>query len=93
MVSIKESGFCPCPRCEIPMSRVDHLGMKRDRQQRIKLVRKDNKDRQKAVARARRAIYEENHIVDGAYVNRQLFHNSLVPTSVGLISSLTSARF
>lgn len=90
MSSIRNLGGCPCPRCKILLSDVHLLGTKMDRRKRRTLARVDDNNRRYSVARARSAIYEPKPnkclAVDSAYVERQLKQESLVPTSVSLVS-------
>jgi hypothetical protein len=64
------------------MDRTHLIGTKRDRKDRSRLERLDDDARQDAISNARHAIYEENHQVDSAFVERQLKPESLVPTLV-----------
>lgn len=89
MVSIRNKGDCPCPRCKILLSSVHLVGTKQDRNNREKLARKDDVNRQWAVKRAREAIYREPGktklkpvIVNGVFVESRLKEDSLVPTLV-----------
>jgi hypothetical protein len=56
--------------------------MIRDMSQRRTMVRVDDEQRRSIVNSARHLIYEENHHVDGARVERLLQETSLVPTVV-----------
>jgi hypothetical protein len=82
MASIRDKGLCPCPRCLIPLSRVQNMGMKRDMRQRETLARVDDEDRKRMVRTAREIIYEKNYAVDTTSVEILLQPQSLVPTSV-----------
>lgn len=89
MVSIRNKGDCPCPRCKIRLSNVHLVGTTQDRNDREKLARKDDVNRQWAVKRSREAIYREPGktklkpvIVNGVFVESRLKGDSLVPTLV-----------
>lgn len=82
LASIKNRGRCPCPRCLIPMNRIQNMGMTRDRQQRITLKRVDDDSRRFNIANARRLIYELNYAVDSKSLSDFLTAESWVPTSV-----------
>jgi hypothetical protein len=79
---IRNLGHCPCPRCLIPLDRVNNMGMRQDMTQRETLARVDDTDRRNRVATAREHIYEKNYLVHGAAVERLLQKDSLVPTTV-----------
>src|SRR5271168_2116328 len=87
IVGIRNLGLCPCPRCLIPMVRVPNMGMSRDLAQRVSLVRVDDVDRRARVQAARTAIYENNHLVNGAAIKRLLDRDSLVPSIVSVFFS------
>lgn len=82
LASIRNLGNCPCPRCEIELSKVHNIGMPLDRKQRRTKARIDNAVRQDQVNCARKLIYEEGYLVNSAHVERLLKPKSLVPTSV-----------
>lgn len=82
LASTRNRGSCPCPRCLIPIDRIQNLGMPHDRQQRLALQRVDDERRQFLIANARRLIYEKNYAVDSKSLNKLLAEESLVPTSV-----------
>lgn len=83
MVSIRNMGNCPCPRCKIPLNDAFMVGMAPDRQARQANKRFDDIKRQEAVFEARKAIFQRNLAVDSAFVERQLKDDSLVPSIVG----------
>ena len=95
MACIRNLGGCPCPRCEIQLSKVHLVGMKRDRHDRAKLLRVDDERRRFKVSQARKHIYDNNNAISSAGVERVLKPLSLVPTTVRLVfaslTSLTSA--
>lgn len=82
LASIRDKGRCPCPRCLIPLSRVQNMGMPRDMKERKTLARVDNEDRRRTVEIAREIIYKKNYAVDNDNVEALLQGQSLVPTSV-----------
>jgi hypothetical protein len=82
LACIRNLGGCPCPRCAMPLSRVHLVGTKRDRRDRIKLLRVDDDARRFDVSQARNYIYHHNHAVNSAGVERILKPLSLVPTTV-----------
>jgi hypothetical protein len=82
MASIRDKGYCPCPRCLIPRSRFQNLGMTQDMKQRGTLVRIDDESRRSKVDTAREIIYEKNYAVNSRAVDDLLMEQSLVPTLV-----------
>jgi len=82
LASIRNKGHCPCPRCLIPLSRAQNLGMVRDMKQRKTLARVDDEARRWKVDTAREIIYKKNYAVDSAAVKALLMDQSLAPTSV-----------
>jgi hypothetical protein len=89
MASIRDKGWCPCPRCLIPISRVQNLGTKRDMEQRQTLRRMDSDDRKWKVATARDIIYRRGYAVNSDAVDLILKEQSLVPmiVSTTIVSS------
>lgn len=82
LASIRNRGNCLCPRCLVPMSRLQNLGMKLDMKQRASLARIDDDARRRKVQIARRIIYEQNYAVNSEGVEKVLKEESLVPTLV-----------
>lgn len=78
LATIRDRGLCPCPRCLVPKSRLDCLGLARDKAIRSKL-REFTKDR---VLLARRVIYELGNSITGVRVEDLLKDISAVPTLV-----------
>jgi hypothetical protein len=66
------------------MAHVRDLGMAKDMQDRVALARLDNPDRQNSVSAARKLIYDENHWVGSAAVERLLKETSLLPNTVSV---------
>lgn len=82
IASIRNLGNCPCPRCEIELSKVHNVGMPLDRKQRRTKARHDNTSRRDDIRDARALIYDHGHLVNSAEVERMLKPKSLVPTAV-----------
>jgi hypothetical protein len=82
MCSIRNMGGFPCPRCLVPMDRMDLIGTRRDEKQRLTLARVDTASYRAKITGARQLIYENNLAVDSAAVERLLKPESLVPTDV-----------
>ncbi|KAH7919882.1 hypothetical protein BV22DRAFT_1022211, partial [Leucogyrophana mollusca] len=89
LACIRNRGGCPCPRCLIPLCRIQNLGMTRDMSQRKTLARLDDGHRQAAISNARKLIYEQGYAVDSAAVDRLLKPHSLVPTCNAFSEKLT----
>ncbi len=84
LASIRDKGFCLCPRCLIPRMRLQNLGMALDMKQRKTLARVDDETRRRKVDIAREIIYQKNDAVDSNAVEAFLKPQSLVPTSVSV---------
>uniref|UniRef100_A0A8H7Y0B5 Uncharacterized protein n=1 Tax=Psilocybe cubensis TaxID=181762 RepID=A0A8H7Y0B5_PSICU len=87
LVTIRDKSLCPCPTCLVPKSKLDQLGLKRD-----KNLRTDNRTvRQyivEQVALARDAIYCLGHSIKSEVVNRLLKPFSSVPTENAFVARL-----
>lgn len=83
IATIRDKGVCPCPRCFMPKSRFDQLGLKADISARIKSVRLYLRDK---VFAAREALYKLGAPIKGAAAERLLKAFSLVPTLVSAFS-------
>ncbi|KAJ2911489.1 hypothetical protein MD484_g8926, partial [Candolleomyces efflorescens] len=81
VASIKNLGKAPCTRCAIPLVEVPRLGMKSDRQNRVRLARVDDSSRRTRIEIARNAIYNANLSITHDDVVEQLADLSLVPTN------------
>jgi len=79
LATIRDKGICPCPRCLIPKSKLDRLGLISDGKNRIDKARKYDAD---SVNKARQAIYVLGKPIGGVHVQRLLKASSAVPTSV-----------
>lgn len=82
MVSIRNLGDFPCPRCKVPLSEVHNIGTPLDRSERKSKARVDDSARRDKVKDARSLINDYGHLVNSAEVERLLKPESLVPTSV-----------
>src|SRR5690348_6740664 len=81
MVTIRDLGLCPCPRCLVPQQGLEAMGQIRDEKIRAKprTVLVDD------VKLARKFIYEFGYGISSVHVERLLKATSAVPT---LVSSL-----
>jgi hypothetical protein len=79
LATIRDQGLCPCPRCLVPDTKLDQLGLIADMKDRIKKYRVYQAD---SVNKARHAIYNFGDPVNGSTVQRLLRATSTVPTSV-----------
>ncbi|KAF7973280.1 hypothetical protein HWV62_15647 [Athelia sp. TMB] len=68
-------------KCLIPKDRIQNLGMKLDRKQRVTKKRVDDEHMRRTISTSRSFIYEQDLPVNGAAVERLLKPESLVPTS------------
>jgi hypothetical protein len=84
LAGIRDRGLCPCPRCLIPKSRLQNMGMPLDMKQRETLARVDDEARRRKVGIARDIIYKKNYAVDSDAVEAILKEESLVPNKVSL---------
>lgn len=82
LATIRDQGVCPCPRCLIPKSNLDRLGLRSDAKSRLDKARKYDTAR---VDKARKAIYELGKPINGVHVQQLLKASSAVPTKVSLI--------
>ncbi|KAI0056519.1 hypothetical protein BV25DRAFT_1893990 [Artomyces pyxidatus] len=76
---IRNLGGNPCPRCFVRKEDI-HLFGTPDDMARRKVVRTDDRDRQRRVRKARNFIYKKGHPIKSIDVERLLKDNSLVPT-------------
>jgi hypothetical protein len=77
MLSLKDKGNCPCPRCLITKKDISQLGTLRDRKRRVENGRKDNDDSLKNIQTARKHIYKKS----GAQFTSNTLERMLKPTS------------
>src|ERR1700710_1585152 len=82
LATIRNLGGCPCPRCLIPKSRVQNLGLSLDIKQRKTLERKDDSSRQSKITISRSLIYDRGYGVRSNAVENLLKEHLLVLTSV-----------
>lgn len=82
LATIRDKGLCPCPRCLVPMAKLDRLGFRRDISIRVDKFRTFMASR---VRLARRAIYELAKPIGGKAVEDLLKSFSGVPTMVAII--------
>ena len=86
LATIRDQGICPCPRCLIPKTKLDRLGLMSDGKNRIIKSRKYDTE---SVKKARKAIYELGKPIGGVHVQRLLKATSTVPTLVSFIYANT----
>jgi hypothetical protein len=79
LATIRDKGLCPCPRCLIPKTKLDRLGLRQDVNVRIKQSRTYVAEK---VGYARRAIYSLAKPISGTVVENLLKTFSGVPTEV-----------
>ncbi|KAG6830763.1 hypothetical protein H0H92_014844 [Tricholoma furcatifolium] len=72
MATIRMNGLLPCPRCMVAKADAHLVGQKRDRKNRVRLLRKDDSTHRSKITTARSKIYQENLAVDSAAVKRLL---------------------
>jgi uncharacterized protein YcbX len=82
IVTIRDFGLWPCPRCLIPKDDISKLGKEEDRRIRQELRRVDTVERQDRVNQARTNLYQNGYALSGDYVDGLLREESLVPTQV-----------
>ena len=80
LATIQDKGICPCPRCLVPKSKLDQLGLISD----TKLRDKACNYNMGSINKARKVIYDLGRPISGAHVQRLLKATSGVPTSVSL---------
>ena len=79
LVTIRDQGLCPCPRCLVPKTHLDRLGLKLDIRNRLTQFRQYMANKVKA---ARHIIYQLAHPITGTKVEALLKPFSGVPTEV-----------
>ncbi|KAG6913900.1 hypothetical protein DXG01_003626 [Tephrocybe rancida] len=82
LATIRDKGLCPCPRCYVRKSVLDHLGLARDGTVRSKL-REFMKDK---VDTARHFIYNMGLSITGDRVDMVLKDTSSVPTNNAFVN-------
>jgi hypothetical protein len=82
IVTIKDFGACPCPRCTISVEQIPAMGREDDRKRRKELRRRDDAERREKVDEARTNLYDKGYAISGDYVDGLLKGHSMVPTKV-----------
>lgn len=82
LASIRQRGFCPCPRCLVTKTQMKHMGMEQDMRQRKTELRRDDEDRKRRISQARDLIHIKKTAVSGKAVEELLKYDSLTPISV-----------
>lgn len=86
LATIRSLARCPCPRCYVEKSKIEHLGTKADMNAR-KHERVDNHPRRSEVDRTRSWIYERGYGINSVRIDRVLGSKSYVPTRVSILFS------
>ena len=79
LATIWDKGLCPCPRCPVPDSKLDQLGLVADAKGRITKVCKYPAD---SVREAQKVIYKDGKPIRGAAIQQCLKATLTVPTIV-----------
>jgi hypothetical protein len=83
MLSLRDKGNCPCPRCLVTKKEISQVGLQHDRKTRQTRLREDTRLQLEDVALARKFIYQKmSYIVNSKAVENILKPRSLVPTVV-----------
>jgi len=85
LVTIRDNGLCPCPRCYVPKSEFAYLGINSDIMARLSKARDYLQDK---IRSASHAIYQHGEAIKSAAVEGILKECSLVPTLVSEIHQL-----
>jgi hypothetical protein len=93
LASIRNRGYCPCPRCLIPLSRFQNMGMKQDMKERKTLARVDDEAWRRKIDIAQDIIYKMNYAVDSEAVEKILKDESLVPARNAFSQKLSKFGF
>jgi hypothetical protein len=88
MATIRHLGDCPCPK--VPFGSLHLTGTESDRKDWITLRWYDDQDFKNVVSSVWHKIYQENHKVTSAWVEHKLKGESLVPTSVNVLSTIAA---
>ena len=89
LATIRDKGYCPCPRCIIPKSKFWQVGWWNDIKARVSQARTYVQDK---IIAARDAIYRLGAPIKGVAVERLLKDCSLVPTLVSLCGILEDSK-
>ena len=79
ITTIRDKGFCPCPRCNLPKASFNRLGFHTDFMARLTCARSYLRDK---ICTAIHAIYKLGNPIKGTVVETLLKNLSLVPTLV-----------
>lgn len=83
MLSLRDKGNCPCPRCLITKKDISQLGTQRDRNRRTTAAREDTDASLQTVQVAKKLIYGPSGLkVNSKAVEDLLQPASQVPTEV-----------
>ncbi|KAG5649632.1 hypothetical protein H0H81_002769 [Sphagnurus paluster] len=86
LASMCDKGLCPCPRCLVPKTLLDRLGLARDGTFRTKI----HEFMVDKVLLARKMIYELGYSITGVRVDELLRHVSAVPTLNAFATKLST---
>jgi len=89
LATIRDKGYCPCPRCIILKSEFSEVGRWNDIKARVSQARTYMQDK---ILAARDAIYRLGALIKGVTVERLLKDCSLVPTLVSLCGVLEDSK-
>ena len=84
LASLHNLGACPCPRCKVEKSQILELGMKRDKNRRLREEQVDNDSYRRKVKSARQYIFEQGKGIESAAVEDLLSEESYVPITVSM---------
>ncbi|KAF8583687.1 hypothetical protein K439DRAFT_1647169 [Ramaria rubella] len=91
MLSFKDKGHCPCPRCLVTKKEIHKLGLQRDRKRHVTRSCMDTCTQLASVSLARKFMYGKcGHKVNSTAVNNLLQATSLVPTENTFSKTMTS---
>ncbi|KII92299.1 hypothetical protein PLICRDRAFT_103761 [Plicaturopsis crispa FD-325 SS-3] len=82
LATIRDKGFCPCPRCLVQKKDIYLAGTRADIRVRVLMAKKSNENYcQQKVLRARKFIYQDGYVVNSKMVENLLQGSSLVSTT------------
>ncbi|KAK7437003.1 hypothetical protein VKT23_006712 [Stygiomarasmius scandens] len=90
LATMRDKGLCPCPRCMIPKSSLDRMGLVEDLRYRLDNVQKYLK---RSVEKARRLIFQLGAPIRGKKVEDFLKSTSSVPTLNAFVERLGHLDF
>ena len=83
MLSLRDKGNCPCPRCLVTKKEIFQLGTQNDRKRRLTRPREDTEHSLQDIQMARNLIYgNSRYKVNSKAVEDMLRPTSRVPTEV-----------